>query len=69
MESFEHLSHLDIEGDEWLKQDNGSLIESISEARKNGTNISSDYSAVEYNQMLAPSSNLQLVKTRADIFI
>lgn len=32
-EDFEHLSHIDME-DEWLKMEKGSVIESISEARK-----------------------------------
>lgn len=48
IDDFEHLSHIDAD-DEWLKMEKGSVIESISEARKSNSNIFSEYSAVEFS--------------------
>ena len=53
MTSYDHLSIVDPQ-DEFLKLENGSVIESISEARKSNASgiMSSGYSAIEFNDMM-----------------
>ncbi|CAD8176793.1 unnamed protein product [Paramecium octaurelia] len=62
-QNFEHLSHFDPE-DQWLKNDNKSIIETIVSKKSE----QSDYSAFSYAQMQS-NPNVQFVKTKADIFI
>lgn len=66
LESFEHLSHVDLD-DAWLSQDKGSIIESIENSRAKGLHVESDYSAIEFNELISPQT--QIVKTKTDIFI
>ncbi|CAD8075657.1 unnamed protein product [Paramecium sonneborni] len=62
-QNFEHLSHFDPE-DQWLKNDNKSIIESIASKKSE----SSDFSAFSYAQIYS-NPNVQFVKTKTDIFI
>ncbi|CAD8065005.1 unnamed protein product [Paramecium primaurelia] len=62
-QNFEHLSHFDPE-DQWLKNDNKSIIESIASKKSE----QSDFSAFSYAQIYT-NPNIQFVKTKTDIFI
>ncbi|CAK74855.1 unnamed protein product (macronuclear) [Paramecium tetraurelia] len=62
-QNFEHLSHFDPE-DQWLKNDNKSIIESIASKKSE----QSDFSAFSYAQIYS-NPNVQFVKTKTDIFI
>ncbi|CAD8167125.1 unnamed protein product [Paramecium pentaurelia] len=62
-QNFEHLSHFDPE-DQWLKNDNKSIIESIASKKSE----QSDFSAFSYAQIQS-NPNVQFVKTKTDIFI
>ncbi|KAM3142568.1 hypothetical protein pb186bvf_005227 [Paramecium bursaria] len=60
---YEHLGIYDLD-DQWLKQDNKSIIESI-QSKKSDI---SDFSAISYAQ-IQNNPNMQLVQTKGDIFI
>ncbi|CAD8087866.1 unnamed protein product [Paramecium sonneborni] len=62
-QNFDHLSHFDPE-DQWLKNDNKSIIESIASKKSE----QSDFSAFSYAQIQS-NPNVQFVKTKTDIFI
>lgn len=66
LENFEHLANIDPE-DEWLKMETGSIIESISEIRRQGSVSYSEFSAVDYNH--AMNNQVNIVKTKGDIFV
>lgn len=66
LEGFDHLSNFDPD-DEWLKMEKGSIIDSISEVRRQKSNVFSDYSAVDFNHVM--SNQCQIVKTKQDIFV
>lgn len=69
LEKNEHLSNIDL-NDEFLKQDSASLVESLSQIRRENSQIHSDYSAIEYSSYIsmATNQNMAIVKTKADIY-
>lgn len=67
LEKNDHLSGIDLD-DEFLKQESGSLIESLSQIRKANSHIQSDYSAIEYSNYMGNNQNMAIVKTKTDIY-
>ncbi|KAM3136353.1 hypothetical protein pb186bvf_011488 [Paramecium bursaria] len=61
--NFDHLSNYDLD-DQWLKSDSKSIIESIQSKKSDH----SDFSAISFAQ-IQNNPNIQLVKTKGDIFI
>ena len=67
LEKNEHLSNIDLD-DEFLKQESVSLIESLSQIRKENSRIQSDYSSIEYSNYMGNNQNMAIVKTKTDIY-
>lgn len=66
IEGFEHLSEFDPE-DGWLQLEEGTIVDAVSQLRREDSKRFTDYSSLEYNYVMS-NNQCQLVKTKIDIF-
>ena len=67
IEGFDHLSQFESDND-WLKLDKESIIDAVSQLRRDDSKRYSDFSSIDYQYVMA-NKNCQLVKTKLDIFV